>query len=268
MKTKCKYKGFSLTEVMMAVGILAVGMVFIGGVFPVAIHFSTVATERTTAAVVADEAFAKIKLYGINFAPVSPPWPANPTIECVDFADVVFVQSINVDEFAYPSISPLAMDSAKQYCWSALCRRTDLDIINRGVQVTVFVCRMTGTGNTYWDRDPLTGTLGSSIIPVPVRVGIATTTGNPAELRITDLDPTDGGGINEASFINDGCKIVDDMTGRIYRVLERYPDRPDVILLDEQWPGITPTGWVWVIPAPQGGGRYPCIEIYQKLIQF
>ena len=47
----------------MAVGIMAVGMVFIAGVFPVGIHFTTIATERTIAAVVADEAFAKIKLY-------------------------------------------------------------------------------------------------------------------------------------------------------------------------------------------------------------
>src|SRR3989304_725254 len=61
-------RGFSLTEVLLAMGTLAVGMLFIAGVFPVSIHFTTVASERTIAAAVADEAFAKIKLYGINFS--------------------------------------------------------------------------------------------------------------------------------------------------------------------------------------------------------
>ena len=45
----------------MAVGLLAVGMLFIAGFFPVGIHLTTVATERTMAPIVADEAFAKIQ---------------------------------------------------------------------------------------------------------------------------------------------------------------------------------------------------------------
>ena len=61
-------KGFSLAEVLIAVGIFAVAMMFIAGVFPVGIHFTTVSIERTTAAVIADEAFAKIKLYGIDIS--------------------------------------------------------------------------------------------------------------------------------------------------------------------------------------------------------
>ena len=56
-------EGFSLTEVLIAVGLLAVGMLFIAGAFPVSIHFTTVATERTIAPIVADEAFAKCRLY-------------------------------------------------------------------------------------------------------------------------------------------------------------------------------------------------------------
>ncbi|GAH37480.1 unnamed protein product [marine sediment metagenome] len=41
-------------------------MLFIAGTFPVAIYFSTIATERTIAAVAADEAFAKVRLYAIG----------------------------------------------------------------------------------------------------------------------------------------------------------------------------------------------------------
>ena len=55
MKVTPKQNGFSLAEVLLAVCTLAIGMSFIGGTFLVAIHLSTVATERTIAAIVADE---------------------------------------------------------------------------------------------------------------------------------------------------------------------------------------------------------------------
>ena len=69
MKLTFRIKGFSLTEVLLAVATLAIGMSFVGGTFLVGVHLSTVATERTIAAVAADEAFAKIQLYGLD--PVS-----------------------------------------------------------------------------------------------------------------------------------------------------------------------------------------------------
>ena len=58
-----KKNGFSLTEVLISIGVLAIGMIFVAGVFPVGIYFNTLSTERTIAAVVADEAFAKVRLY-------------------------------------------------------------------------------------------------------------------------------------------------------------------------------------------------------------
>ena len=66
MKKLHNRNGFSLTEVVLSVGTLAIGMIFIAGVFPAAIHFTTIATERTVAAIVADEAFAKTRLYAIG----------------------------------------------------------------------------------------------------------------------------------------------------------------------------------------------------------
>ncbi len=47
--------------------------------------------------------------------------------------------------------------------------------------------------------------------------------------------------INEtlpSNFINDGCTILDDTTGQIYRVLERYSANPNVIRLDKSWQGV------------------------------
>ena len=237
MKGKCNNKGFSLTEVLLSVGILAVGMTFVAGVFPVAIHFTTIATERTIAAIVADEAFAKIRLYGIGE-------PNDPNA-------FLAAQYIDPNEFAYPSTD--ASISKKQYFWSALCRQVDMS----NVQVTVFVSRKTGSKTVYQ------GALGR---PVPMPVEVSGALGND---KLTIDEPT------KKTFINDGYTIVDNETGDIYRVLERYADDPatpavedEMILLDRNWESLGGwPRWVWVIP-PSVGGRYPCIAVYQKVIRF
>jgi len=257
--------GFSLTECLLAIGILAVGMLFIAGVFPVGIHFTTVAAERTIAAVVADEAFAKIRLYGVaDFN--SPPWPLpNPVAACLDFSVVSF-GAVNPIEFAYPS-EPNMDVSRKQYYWSALCRRVDLDPNSRLVQVTVFVSRKVSAGAMYWYRDPLAPpAVITAPSPVPVWINISQPVGfNPINLLVGDAIPADI--VDEITFVNDGYTIVDNMSGQIYRVLERDAAMPDMIVLDRPWQG-GPTGSVWVVPPPIGGGRCPCIAIYQRVIRF
>jgi len=256
MKYKLKNTGFSLTEVLLSVGILAVGMIFVAGVFPVGIHFTTIATERTIAAVVTDEAFAKIKLYsGVDTTWLS----ALPPTGCVDFNDIVVLDR---DEFAYPS-DPNINISQKQYCWSALCRRVDPN--SQLVQVTVFVSRKVGSHLQYYD--PNVGGVVDWPIPdeadwpVPVKVEVDQSGLRDNELQVENF--------NIRIFINDGYTIVDDETGRIYRVLERYTDEPDTILLDRDWDEDSPDPEaVWVVPPPVNGNRYPCIAIYQKVIRF
>jgi len=249
--------GFSLTEVLLAVGTLAVGMIFIAGIFPVGIYFTTIATERTIAAVVADEAFAKVRLHDVDLT------DPNLAINSSTPVREVALRNIAPSEFAYPSTS--TNPAGKQYYWSALCRLTEQyngpDDPNRLVQVTVFVCRKIGAGGSYWARDLLDQLIDIAVYPVPVRVKVLAT-GNLYELLIDDLVPV------ERTFINDGYTIVDDRTGQLYRILERYaPPDDKTILLDRPWEG-GPPGWVWVVPPPVNGGRYPCIAIYQKVIRF
>ena len=85
--------GFSLTEVLIAIGVLAVGMLFIAGAFPVSIHFTTVATERTIAPIVADEAFAKCRIYLNNLDP-----------NVLNYASHKILEGLLPNEYAYPSI--------------------------------------------------------------------------------------------------------------------------------------------------------------------
>ncbi len=214
----------------MAIGTLAIGMSFVGGTFLVGVHLSTVATERTIAATTADEAFAKIQLYGIDFS--TSVLDVNKQVLFTD------MNSIPLDEFAYPSTE---ISADKQYFWSALCRPVSLNPANRIIQVTVFISRKPGS---------------ASAIPVPVEVPVT----KVAENILT---------INQAaqiSFINSGSKIVANKTGKIYRVVERDTVSGNIITLAESWQELS-TDSVWVIP-PTSGGKNPCIAIYQKEIRF
>ncbi len=241
MNNKLKNSGFSLTEVLLAVGTLAIGMIFISGTFLTGIHFATIATERTIAAIAADEAFAKIRLYGVSLT--------NPNLAVDQMTSFEVLNPIAVDEFAYPSTKRLAR---KQYYWSALCRKMDSNPTTRLVQVTVFVSRKVGSRITY---------PGGAARPVPVEVGVSTVAGAGNENKLT-INVAD-----EQTFINAGCTIADNQTGRLYRVLQRDADAPNIIVLDRVWQGGLSDS-VWVVPPPLGGGRYPCIAIYQKVIRF
>jgi Tfp pilus assembly protein PilV len=240
MSLTLKKNGFSLTEVLLAMGTLAIGLTFVSGTFLAGIYLSTVSTERTIAAVVADEAFAKIRLYSID--------PADPNL-AIDRLTPFETLNTNVplDEFTYPSTKT---QFDKQYSWSALCRPLYPGPTNRLVQVTVFVSRKVGSTTVY---------PGSVNRPIPVEVGVSLITVGGNELRINT--PA------QQVYINDGYKIVNNHTGAIYRVIQRAPDAPDTILLDRAWEDGSADS-VWVVPPPIGGGRNPEIAVYQKVIQF
>ena len=241
MRNTRRHRGFSLIEVLLAVGTLAIGMIFIGGTFLTGIYFATISTERTVAAVAADEAFAKIKLYGINLT--------DPNLVLDQLTPLEALNTIADEEFAYPSIASL---TEKQYYWSALCRQVSSEPTNRLVQVTVFVSRKVGNSTMY---------PGGSQRPAPIEVDVSTVAGAGNENTLT---------INVAGeeiYINGGSTIADNQTGRLYRVLKRDPVAPNIIVLDRPWLEGSNNS-VWVVPPPVGGGRYPCIAIYQKVIRF
>jgi len=276
MNNKQKNTGFSLTEILLAMGIMTIGMLFIAGVFPVAIHFTTIATERTIASAAADEALAKIRLYAIGDPSKNNPGDDDIALgqlevdklmpyKTVKFSNIFpAADNMALIEYAYPSTGTDTRQ--KQYFWSALFRLTEkYDLINNPnppVQITIFVSRRTSPNLKYPDPNDTTKTVGW---PMPVKVEVEQTGLNDDELRIIN-DP------NAKSYINDGCTIVDDETGRLYRVLQRYApppvDNDRVVLLERDWQGPTDPDAVWVVPPPENGGRYPCIAIYQTVIRF
>jgi len=237
MNNELKKSGFSLTEVLLAVGTLGIGMLFIAGTFLAGIHFSTIATEQTNAAIAADEAFAKIQLYGINLT----------NLAADQLKPFEAQKLIDPNEFAYPSTDNDLLP--KQYYWSALCRRASSGSNSRLVQITIFVSRKVGTTASY---------RGGAGRPIPMQVAISGIIGSNS-LTITESD--------KITWINDGYTIVEDKTGQIYRVIQRDAQQADKITLDRPWQG-EQAGAGWVVPPPIGGGKNPTIAIYQKVIRF
>jgi len=260
MKKQPRQDGFSLLETLLAVSTLAVGMVFVAGTFMAGIYFTSLSTEQTIAAVASDEALAKIRLYGLD-----PDDPNLTTDALVAYEDLT---TVPVEEFLYPS---LAGDTARQYSWRALCRRLGAD--SHLVQVTVFVCRHAGTDARYWVRasGADSSALEQGALPQPLRIRIAQDAGSALnEVSIVDVVTSDR--TDETTFADDGTMLVDDETGQVYRVLQRYREPPERIKLDRPWDGgdIAPPagGGVWVVPRATAGGRSPLVAVYQRVVWF
>ncbi len=248
-------------ETLLAVSTLAVGMIFVGGTFLAGIYLATVSTERTIATVAADEAFAKIRLYGLD--------PNDPNLTADGFVPYEEIVAIPDSEHLYPSMDA---NSTGEYSWTALCKRMEPG--SRLVEVTVFIGRRIGANARYWARGAGADVLDLEQVDLPhaVRVNVVQDTGDDEdELTIEDAVASDE--TEEKTFINDGATIIDDQTGQIYRVLERYAaDDADRIKLDRDWAGAPLTGsgggWIWVVPRPASGGRSPLVAVYQEVLRF
>ncbi|MBM4023866.1 MAG: hypothetical protein FJ280_00445 [Planctomycetes bacterium] len=241
-------------ETLLAVSTLGIGLMFIAGTFLTALYLSTASTERTIAAVAADEALAKLRIYGLD--------PNHASLKSEGFVPYEQLVTIPAEEYLYPSTRE---DPSRQYSWSALCRRMGSG--SRLIQCVVFISRQTA-GATYWVRRtgadwPQLGTANPDLSR-PLRLNLvpdaAATNANEALIR--DAVPTDA--VDERAFVNDGSILVDDATGHTYRVLERYAHAPDRVLLDRPWTG----AWAWVIPPAASGGRNPAVAVYQQVLQF
>ena len=248
MAGRLRNDGFSLTEVLIAAGILAIGFAFIAGLFPVGVKLTAIATEQTIAPIVADEAIAKIKLYGELYTELdNEPNLVDVLYRAkfgflpsysngyVDFADALpgipNGDPCEIDEFAYPSadITP----ELKKYHWSALCGLQG----DGNVHVTIFVSRKAGAGARYLTHNPVYtsvdyGQADPDVYKWPVPVKMDAEIRNNKQKLIIDATS------DEKSYISTTSTIVDDATGWLYRVIKRKLKDDDIIItLDRKWEG-------------------------------
>ncbi len=255
---KIKNNAFSLTEVLMAVGILSVGIMLVATMFPAAIYLTTVASEKTMASIVADQAFAKMRLYGVK-AVQDPNKTKIFYLYGNDMNDV-----IAADEFTYPS-----SDGKWQYCWVPLYKKLNSDPCDMQYLVKLYIARRTNPNQRFF-RTGLLKTSETSDRPTPINVGVVYSSAKPNQLKI-------GRQVNNpvVDFINPppATAIIDNVSGRIFRIVGRDTEDTETVILDRRWDkDIGEPNEVWVLPAPEingdPAGKNPDIEIYQKIIDF
>lgn len=181
--------GFSLTEVLMAAGILLVGFLLIAGTFPVGVKLTAVSTERTIGVVASEEAMAKIHLYGIDNPALIPsdrhvPYDGVSVAQYRAQSKFISSSAYTQLKIRYPGIDTLDATTNSfpafttyfqyeslypstaffDYSTAIPVIKTDpedpqryfwsalcrrLDSNSTEIQVTIFVCRMAGQGATY-----------------------------------------------------------------------------------------------------------------------
>ncbi len=256
MNQRLRHNGFSLTEVLLATGVLAIGLVMIAMVFPVGVKLTSTATERTVAATAANEAFAKIQLFGKD--PDGPAGPLSSVIKPASFSPTL---SANLN-FTYPSLIPdderwypsEVRAQEKKYHWSAMVRR----ISDTTLQTTVFVSRLLSQNASYYDPNHPQGlAVGKWPEPFPVQVELI----GARSLKITSATP--------GNLFTEGSIILVSNSGALYRVVEiKDVDNNGIrdLILDRDYSDAGSS--IRVIPPAAGSTRNPCIGVYQRLLEF
>ncbi len=232
MTTQQRQRGFSLTEVLIAVGTLAVGMLFVGGTFVLGVHYSVLTTEKTYTAAVLQKAETMLQLQA---------WDRGDAEG--DDLKFAWVELKDPNYFAYPYDQ---LDGS-QYTWAAL-----VPPAGELGKAIFFVCRSVdhasySTGEE--DEEPQTW-------PRPITTSV--------EFEDDDLITSDD------DFLRVGSVLVSDKTGLIYRVIGRGTGDQDEAFrvqpeLRDDEEDDQP---FWIIPPNKNTGKNPCISVFSRLMRF
>ncbi len=241
----------------MAVGILAVGIMLVATVFPAAIYLTTVAAEKTMAAVIADGAFAKMKLFGIAYDnnDISPGDPF-----FVYSVRMIKKNKIDPNEFIYQ-----VSGSPAQYSWDAVCNKFNDDPCDMRYIVKLFVARKTNLSLDYIAE------VGPPVVflnwPTPISVRVESDPNlSKRQLKIS------WSVFSQTINPPPSTVVVDADSGRLFRIVKRDND---ILTLDRDWDSdLNPPNTIWFMPCGLTAahdkfvGKNPDIDVYQEIIDF
>jgi prepilin-type N-terminal cleavage/methylation domain-containing protein len=295
MVSSKRQPGFSLTEVLLATGILAIGFVLIATIFPAAIKLTAMAAEKTLAPAMAEEARAAVRLYDLDadklpssgpirsvlfsaeyltdrslkyffrrmisssFDPETSPLPAEGTPFYTQLITEVNRQLAS--DSLYPSLPAEYFaqnpSQSQRYCWTVLCRRDPSSA--EGYRVRIFLCRWRKDLRYYgFSYDKTTGTRSpiQTERPIPVPVRVRAEL-NRSEVTIETNQPVYEPDTCRQFFL-EGAWVVEDQSGYTYQVIKRDGA---TLTLNRKWLSGAGEFVLWVVPPAVGSNRNPCIDV-------
>lgn len=296
MRRSKRQSGFSLTEVLLATGVLAIGFVLIATIFPAGIKLTAMAAEKTLAPAMSDEARAAVRLYDLDagklptsgeirsilfsaeflsdtslkyffrrlvypnpFDPENSPLPAEGTPSYENL--ITEVNGQIASDSMYPSLPAKYFSQnpaqSQRYCWRVLCRKDTNSA--EGYQIHVFVCRWRKELRYYgFDYDKSTRDFRpkESVHPMPVPVRIQAENNNSRVSIETSQVVYDQ--LTCRQFFLEGAWVVEDRNGYVYQIIKV---EGTTLVLNRKWQAGSGTSFLWVVPPAVGSNRNPCIEV-------
>ncbi len=238
--------GFSLTEVLMAAGILAMGFMMVLTLFPLGLKLTAKQTEATIGTLAAREAFINASLLlqsdtakagGVGAA-------------YKDFDDIFGVDDYDARLFVYPSASNVP-DEEKKYNTTLLVGNVSGDY----AEAIVFSCRRVGEEARF----PIDEVSDSDR---PVVLSRAVT-------AVGDLLTFAGGVRPISSYLCFESEIVADNDGQIYKVVEIMAATWQV-KLDRVVTETIETGTfdkIWFVPPAIGASKSAAVSVSRQSIR-
>lgn len=281
-------RGFSLVEVMIAMGIFAVGFIAVAAMFPAGIILQKQTMSDVESQLVARNAAAMVRAREITFKPDGPVGDlpgqvdirdisgnANGTLQPIlnntsatgisqtGNASLSLGTRWSLGDRSYPMSQGLV--NGRKYYWVPMIRRTKNPASAADWVVLVFVLRR-DTGSNY-SFTPSPGFSNPSFANVndgpdiPKVVGVdATANGNYFNLGSKKNDLYPAGGDNQADQVRPGDWVADN-NGVTYQVIEA--DANGFYVTSNIPPTVAPaTVKVWYAP-PSEGKSSPCTRIIQ-----
>jgi len=297
----CARRAMSLIEIMIAIGILGLGLTMVATIFPLALDQHRISTDRILSADVAVQMQSRMVsdtgfLGGLNdglsgtvyVVPFTTPVPETDGTfsdhnisgdlndlggEGVPGGSVNNSQLINWRDGLYPvPTSSQNLNRRPRYFAVSFYRKT------QGVtQCTVFVCRRTG-GQRFALQDyqglPDLVDIGSGsdeLVPVPWKIAV---TRNLTDVRVLDFAGSVPPSPPLTQVVTNGARLLSQATGSLYTVIDTVdgPPWPSAIRVledtsAEPGPLASPaTFHLWLVPGPfdrtrNSFGKSPVVDV-------
>lgn len=275
LRSPCQARAFSLVEVLIAMGIFAVGFVAVAAMFPAGAILQRETVSQIEAQMVARNAAAIVRSSRVLFsADGSKTHDLRDTSGSVDLEPFSQISSPGnggkiltrwkVGDRSYPTAQKTTID--RKYYWVPFIRKSKAVSTNKSDwTVVVFVLRREGTANyAFVSGSPYpvpTGTWANTAdgVTIPKVIGVTATVTAPNRFNFNNRIFTAQTGAGLPDQVRPGDFVADN-NGNVYNVLDADATGCTIV------GGIAPTKSpgtlkLWYAPPPAPASASPCVRI-------